>query len=216
MTITLSVTERDESTTVDTLRNNGSVPAVVYGPKQEPISIVLEAKIFDKVRKEAGESTIVELTGLKEPIEVLIKDIDFNPVRKEVIHVDFYAIERGKEMTTTVALEFVGEAPVEASNAGSVTKVLHEIEVTCMPSVLPGHIEVDLSGLVEVHHKIHVKDLKVVEGVTMNVDPEDAVVVVSAAKQEVEEDEEASAEVDMDSIEVEKKGKEESEEDAAE
>ena len=103
MTFTLSVTTRDEATTLNALRATGLVPAVVYGPKQEPLAITLSEKDFDKIRKEAGESTIVELKGLKDTVEVLIKDVEFNPVKQQVLHVDFYAIERGKDMTTHVS-----------------------------------------------------------------------------------------------------------------
>ncbi len=211
MTITLPVASRDEATTVDKLRASGGVPAVVYGPKQEAVHISLDAKVFDKIRKEAGESTIVELTGLDKPIEVLIKGIDFNPMKQQVMHVDFYAIERGKEMTAHVALTYIGEAPVEHAREGSVTKVLHEVEVTCMPSKLPSHFDVDLSVLVSVEDKIHIKDLKVEKGVTINADPEDPIAVVSAAKSSGSSDDEEESEtnVDMDAIEVEKKGKEE-------
>lgn len=213
MTITLPVTDRDVSKSVHKLRDNGEVPAVVYGPKQEPIPVTLEAKVFNKVLEEAGESTIVELTGLKDKVEVLIKEVEFNPVKQQIMHVDFYAIERGKEMTTHVALEFIGEAPVEESGAGSVTKVLHEVEVTCMPSDLPSHIDVDISSLASVEDKIHVSDLKVPKGVKIEADPEDSVAVVSAARVTIEEEEEPT-EVDMSAIEVEQKGKEESTEEA--
>ncbi|MCA9355418.1 50S ribosomal protein L25 [Candidatus Kaiserbacteria bacterium] len=206
MTITLSVTKRDEATTTDKLRANGIVPAVVYGPKQEPVHIAIDGREFDKVRKEAGESTIVELTGLEKPIEVLIKEVDFNPLKQQIMHADFYAIERGKEMTVHVGLEFIGEAPVESSRAGSVTKVLHEIEVTCLPRNLPSHIDVDISSLVEVTDKIHVSDLNIPEGVTVEGDLDDIVAVVSVTK-ETSEEEDTDSSVDMDSIEVESKGK---------
>jgi len=207
MTITLAVTARDESVKMEVMRKNGNVPAVVYGTKQEPISITLSEKEFEKVRKEAGESTIVELSGLEKPIEVLIKSVDFHPVKQQVTHVDFYAFEVGKEMTTYVALEFIGEAPVEESKEGSVTKVLHEIEVTCLPSDLPSHIDVDISGLVNVEDKIHISDLKAPKGVVLEGEPEDPVAVVSAAKQTTEDEDEESTEIDMDAIEVEEKGK---------
>lgn len=209
MTFTLSVTTRDEAQTLNALRATGLVPAVVYGPKQTPLSITLSEKDFDKIRKEAGESTIVELKGLKDTVEVLIKDVEFNPVKQQVLHVDFYAIERGKDITANVPLHFVGEAPVEDSKAGSVTKVLHEVEITCRPSVLPSHIDVDISVLVNVEDKIHVSDLVVPTGVTIEDDGEDPVAVVSAARQQ--SDDEVAAEVDMGAIEVERKGKAENE-----
>jgi large subunit ribosomal protein L25 len=208
MTIKLAVTERDEKTKIDTLRANGQIPAVVYGPKQESIALVIDAKLFDKVRKEAGESTIIELEGLKTEVEVLIQDVEFNPVRQEVLHADLYAVEKGKEMTTHVALEFIGEAPVEAGKIGNVTKVLHEVNVTCKPADLPSHIDVDLSSLVGLDDKILLKDLPVGKGVKIEGDDEDPVVVVSAMREE--EEEEAPA-LDMDAIEVEQKGKGEDE-----
>jgi large subunit ribosomal protein L25 len=207
MTITLPVTARDESINTDALRKGGDVPAVVYGAKQEPISITLSGKEFDKIRKEAGESTIVELAGLEETLEVLIKSVDFHPVKQQVMHVDFYAIERGKDMTTTVPLEFIGEAPVEESKEGTVTKVLQDVTVTCRPSNLPSHIDVDISVLVNVEDKISIADLKVPEGVVIEAELEDPVVVVSAARQTSSDDEEASTEIDMGAIEVEEKGK---------
>lgn len=215
MTISLAIAERDQAQKNEALRAAGSVPANVYGPKQEPLSIVIDAKELAAVLAEAGESSIVELTGLKETIEVLVKDVDFDPVKRGVRHVDFYAIERGKEMTTNVPLEFIGEAPAEKANIGTVTQVQYEIEVTCRPSKLPQKIEVDVSALEDENSKVTVGDLNVPEGVTVNNSPEDAVAVISVAKEEVEE--EAPTEIDMDSIAVEEKGKgeEASEEEAA-
>jgi large subunit ribosomal protein L25 len=208
MTITLAVAKRDETTKIEDLRVAGKIPAVVYGRKQEATPITLDAKDFDKVRKEAGESTLIELEGLDEEMEVLIHDIEFNPVRQEVMHADLYAIERGKEMTTNVVLEFINEAPVETSRTGTITKVLHEIDITCKPKDLPSHIEVDLSSLEKIEDKILIQDLVLPTGVTAESDPEDPVVVVSEIREEKEEEPET---VDMDAIEVEQKGKEESE-----
>ena len=204
MTISLAIAEREASQKRGSLRAAGSVPANVYGPKQDPISITVDAKELSKVLSDAGESTIIELTGLKEPIEVLVKDVDFDPVKHGVRHVDFYAIERGKEMTTNVPLELVGAAPAEKNGLGTVTQVLREVEVTCMPRHLPSHIDVDISVLEDENSKVSVGDLVSPEGVTIGNDKEEAVVVISVAK---EEEEEAPTEIDMDAIEVEEKGK---------
>lgn len=205
MTITLPITKRDETTSTASLRANGQVPGVVYGPKQEPITIAVDAIRFDKVCGEAGESTIVNLDGLGEDLEVLIKDVEFNPVKQEVLHVDFYAIERGKEMTVTVPIDFVGEAPVVKSQVGTVTKALQEISVTCRPSKLPSEITVDISVLTDVDSQIHVSDLPVLEGVTYEAESNDVVAVVSASKEEEEVDDTET--VDMEAIAVEQKGK---------
>lgn len=204
MTISLAMTPRTAEEKNDAVRKAGRVPASVYGPKQEPMSVTVDAKELKKVLADAGESTIIELTGDAEPVEVLVKEVDFNPVKQGVQHVDFYAIERGKDMTTNVALELTGEAPAEKSGLGTVTQVLREVEVTCRPSSLPAHIDVDVATLTDADSKVTVADLPAMEGVTINTDAEEAIVVISVAKEEVDADPEA---VDMDAIAVEEKGK---------
>jgi large subunit ribosomal protein L25 len=204
MTLTLDVNKRAEGNG----RSVDTVPGVVYGPKQPPISLVINARTMAKVLEEAGESTIITLKGLDQEVEVLIHDVAFNAERGGIEHIDFYAIERGKELTTNVALEFINEAPAEKTGA-TVNKVLHDVEVTCRPSDLPSHLDVDISVLVDEDSQIRVSDLKLPTGVKIENDPEDVVVNVIAAREEEEED---VAEVDMDSIEVEAKGKTEEEE----
>ncbi len=212
MTTTLTVAPRSAS--AQAVRAAKKIPAVVYGPKQEPISIEIDALAFTKTLHEAGESTIITLEGLDEPIEVLVHDVAFNAARGGAEHADFYAIERGKELTTNVALEFVGEAPVEKSGA-TVNKALYEVEVTCRPSKLPSHIEVDVSGMEDEEAQILVSDLVVEEGVTIETDSDTPVATVSAAREEEPEETEPT-EVDMDAVEVEQKGKGEEEETPAE
>lgn len=202
MTTKLEVTKREDST--QKVRSEGNIPAVVYGPKQEPISIMLDKAVFEKTLQSAGESTIINLVGLDEEIEVLVHDVAFNAGKGGVEHVDFYAIERGKELTTNISLEFIGEAPVE-KNGAMVTKVLQELEVTCRPSDLPSHIDVDVSTLIEESSQILVKDLKIGASVKVTLDGESVVASVAAAREE--EPEEVVEAVDMDAVEVEEKGK---------
>jgi large subunit ribosomal protein L25 len=208
MTVKLDVTKR--TTTAVAVRKEGNVPAVIYGPKQEPISVSLNKIVFEKVLKEAGESTIINLVGLGEDIEVLVHDVSFNPAKGGVEHVDFYAIEKGKEITVHVPLEFIGEAPA-TKQGGSLTKVLHEIEITCKPSALPQNIEVDVSSLDDFEKQIHVKDLVIPKGVTVENDKDEVVALVQEVKDEPEPEVTA---VDMSAIEVEAKGKAEVEEEA--
>ncbi len=207
MTTKLEVTKREDST--EKVRSQGNLPGVVYGPKQEPISITIDKVVFEKTLDIAGESTIINLVGLGEDIEVLIHDVAFNGEKGGVEHVDFYAIERGKELTTNIALEFIGEAPVEKDGA-TVTKVLYDLEVTCRPSDLPSQIEVDISTLTDEDSQILVKDLKIGAAIKVTLDGESVVASVSAAREE--EPEEVTEAVDMDAIEVEEKGKGETEE----
>lgn len=208
MTITLAVAPRSSETmSNEALRKAGKIPAVVYGPKQPAQSLIIDKKVFDKVLAEAGEATIISLTGAGSAMDVLIHDVSFDPNRGGIIHADFYAIDAAKELTTDVPLEFINHSPLEKSGA-TVVKALHEIEVTCKPNALPSHIDVDLSVLVSDESNIHVKDLQVPKGVTIETDPEIIVASIVLAREETED--EMAAAPDMSAIEVEKKGKEES------
>ncbi|MCA9361253.1 50S ribosomal protein L25 [Candidatus Kaiserbacteria bacterium] len=183
MTVKLEVSKRTNKADKD--RKEGNVPGVVYGPKQEPVAISVSKKVFQKTLEEAGESTIITLEGLDEPIEVLVHDVAFNAEFGGISHVDFYAIERGKELTTDIALHFIGEAPA-VKLGGSLTKVLHEVEVTCRPSVLPSHFDVDVSALVDFESIIKVKDLNVPTGVKINTDEEEVIALVVETEDEPE------------------------------
>jgi len=205
MTTTLQVTKRDAGASRAALPE-GHMPAVVYGPQQEPIAISLDEFNFDKIRREAGESTIINLEGLDAEVEVLIKHIDFDPAKQIIRHADFYAIERGKEMTATVPFEFTGEAPAEKGNIGTVTKAMQDIEVTCRPSKLPSQVEVDLTVLTDADSKITIADLPQLEGVVYGAEAEDVIAVISVAKEEVDADPEP---VDAAAVPTEEKGGEE-------
>ncbi len=209
MTVTLEVTKREErGKATNTLRKGGRIPAIMYGPKEEATALTLDKAVFEKMLKEEGDSSIYTLTGLDEEKEVLVHDVAFDPALGGVTHVDFYAIERGKELTVNVPLEYIGEAPA-LKLGGTLTKVLHEIEVTCRPSALPKQIDVDTSTLENFEDQILVKDLNIPEGVKIEVEPTD---VVALVQEVIEEIEEVVTEVDMDAIEVEEKGKKDEEE----
>lgn len=203
MTVKLEVAPRTGKAA--SLRKAGNVPGIVYGPKQQPVAISVPKAVIEKTVREAGESTIIVLEGIGNPIEVLIHDVAFNAERGGVEHIDFYAIEAGKELTVNVPLEFVGDAPA-LKLGGSLTKVLHEVEVTCRPADLPQHIDVDISSLIDYEAQIHVSDLVLPKGVKLENEPEEVVALVQEAEEQVEE----AAPVDMAAIEVEQKGKDDS------
>lgn len=204
MTLTLNATLREARGKKNSiLRDAGEMPAIVYGPKHEAQSIVVKTIDFTKILKEAGESTIITLVGVGKDADVLIHDVDVDPVTGVVRHADLYAIESGKTINIRVPIEFVGESP--AIKLGAViTKVLHDIEIEAMPKNLPQHLTADISGLANFHDTIHVRDLVLPEGVEVKEDGDAIVAVASEVKEEVEE---APAAIDMSAIEVEKKGK---------
>lgn len=191
-----------------TLKDGGALPAVVYGPKQEAISITVPLLEFEALLRHGGESALIELQGLEKPMQVLVHDIDRDPVTHTPRHADFYAVVKGAKVTVSVSLSFIGESPAVKAGANLV-KVLHEVEIESDPSNLPSELEVDISVLATMGDQIVVSDLKAPAGVEILTGGEEVVALVQAVEEESEED---TAAPDMDAIEVEKKGKGEDDE----
>lgn len=210
MTITLNATKREATGSVagKTLRASDRIPAVVYGPKQEATPITLSLPEFKKVLRDAGESSVLTLAGLGQALQVLIHEVDLDPVTNVPRHADLYAIEKGAKVEVAVPLTFVGESPAVKTGANLV-KVMHELEIEADPANLPHEIEVDISKLATEGDQIHVSDIKVPHGVTVQVEGDEVVALIQAV---VEEKEEETVAPDMDAIEVEGKGKAEEEE----
>jgi len=209
MTI-LNAEIRKKGDATEELRKGGMIPAVFYGPKEETTSIAIKKIDFLKAWEEAGETTTITLKTKEKAIDVLIQDIQRDPITSTPIHADFYALDMKKEVEVPVPVEFVGVAPVVKSGLGTIVKVLHEITVTALPKDLPHEIIVDISSLKTVDDNISIKDIKLPSGVTAVNKPDD--IVVSVATQKEEKEDEISTEDALASIEVEKKGKEEKEE----
>lgn len=203
--VTLKVEKRaKEGTTINALRKAGFVPAVVYGAHTESTPITLKAQEFSKVLAEAGEASIVSLTGLGEDIPTLIHEVDLDPLTNAPRHVDFYAVTKGQKVEIKIPVEFVGESPAVKGGANLV-KVLHEIEIEADPMNLPHAFAVDLSALVQIGDQVKVRDLAIPAGVELKTSADE---VIALVQEVVEEKEEVAAPVDLEAaIEVEKKGK---------
>lgn len=192
-------------------RQAGQLPVVVYGPKTETHNYFVDAKLFGKVFREAGESTIVTLESPEGQQDVLIKEVAFHPTSGQPIHADFYIIDKTKKLEVNVPLVFEGEAPAVKEFAGIVVKVMHELPVEALPKDLPHDLKVNLELLTTLESQILVKDLIIPPGVDVKANPDEVVAAVTVAK---EEPEEPAAPIDLEAIEVEKKGKKEEEDEA--
>ncbi len=202
--LSINIEKRDTTQKLELIREAGKLPAVFYGRKEKSTPITVSAAEFLKVWKKAGESSIIELKGLGEDHEALIKEVDRNPVTGVPRHADFYVVEKGKKLKVKVPIEFFGVAPAVKDLGGILVKVLHEIEIEAIPRDLPHSIRVDISKLATLESVIEIKDLAVAAGVEFQAKPDDVVASIAVAKEEVEE----VAPVDLAAIEVEKKGKE--------
>lgn len=205
MTFTLTATKREATgKAARTLLSQGLMPAVVYGPKRAAETISVPLADFQKLLRDEGESVVVEIAGLGKTIQALVQDVFRDPVTHQPHHADFYAIEKGAKVEVAVPLSFVGESFAVKTGA-SLVKVMHELTVEADPSQLPHEIEVDLAALNAVGDQIHVKDVKLPQGVTTAVDGEE---VIALAQEPAGEEPTEAAAPDMEAIEVEKKGKE--------
>ena len=203
--LTLRVEKRDtKSASPAVLRRAGKIPAVIYGPHHTATSIAFDNRAFDKVLREAGESSVVALAGLgAEEVPTLIHEVDLDPLTHRPRHVDFYAVTKGEKVEVAVQLVFIGESPAVKAGANLV-KVLHEVEVEADPMNLPQSITVDISALAVIGDQIHVGDLGLPGGVELVTEPDEIVALL----QEVVIEKEEEAPADISTIEVEEKGKE--------
>ncbi len=184
--LTLEVKARVENESADTLRKNGAVPAVFYGPKEAATAISIDARKLASVWREAGETTIVTLKGLGEDKDTLIHDTQFHPVNGQLLHADFYVLEKGKKINISVPLEFEGTAPAEKSGH-IIVKALHEVEIEVAAAELPHHLPVDLTKLVNVGDHITADQIVLPPSATLVTDAEEIVASVTEFKEESEE-----------------------------
>ncbi len=183
----LTVEKRDLKHKAQSFRKKGMLPAVIYGRSQESTPIVVDRKVFEKLFRTAGESTVITLKGLGVDRDALIHEVSFHPVSGAALHADFYAIQKGQTVTVSVPLEFEGVSPAVKDLGGTLVKVMHEIEIECEPKDLPQHIVVDISKLKTLEDKIEVKDLKLPANAKLSVDLEEAVALITLTEEEPEE-----------------------------
>src|SRR3989344_1514930 len=201
--------KRDSGVKVDALRKSGEIPAVFYGLGKDTTSISVGTVPFKKVWREAGESSAVKINMTDGDIDVLIHEVQVDPVTDEPIHADFLAIDMKKKIEVKVPLEFEGVSNAVKNGIGNLVKVLYEIEIEALPKDLPHNLVVDVSKLETLEDNIVVSDIKLPEGVVAITAGTD--VVASVVAQVEEKEEGVAAPVDLSAIEVEKKGKKEEE-----
>ena len=163
------------------LRKKGILPAVLYGPKiKKVLPLEIDFKEFEKVYKEAGESSLVSLNIKGEKsATVLIHEVKRDPLALKPIHVDFYQPSLEEETTVKVPLIFEGEAKVCKELGGTLVRNIQEVEVKALPQNLPKEIIVNIEVLKTFEDNILIKDLKLPGGVKILKDPEEIVASVA-------------------------------------
>lgn len=178
------------------LRVNGRIPAVVYGQGDEGLLLSLDSHdtvyLFEKI---SIENTIVDLDveGEKEPISTLVREVQVHPFRSEILHVDFYRIQKGVSLEVQIPLHLHGTAAGVKNQGGVLQQIEHDLPVSCIPSKIPDELTLDVSAL-EIGDSLSAADLVLPEGVELLLEPEATLVTVSAPRAEEEEADEEGLE----------------------
>lgn len=169
-----------------TLRGENMIPAILYGKKQNMKVSVAQA-VFEKLYKQAGESTLVDLViDNKEKTKVLIHDMQRDPVTEKILHIDFYQVQMDEKLKTSIQLHFIGVAPAEKNFGGIVVKSINELNVECYPQDLVDKIDVSLSVLDAMESVIKIQDLKISDKISVLHDKEDIIASVAKPRSEAE------------------------------
>ncbi|OQY36950.1 MAG: hypothetical protein B6229_09125 [Spirochaetaceae bacterium 4572_7] len=185
---TLSVVKRTSvgKNALKSVRREGLIPAVMYGHSDNMLFSINERE-FSKKFTVISENTIIDLKDGKDVYHVLIKSFDENVMKGQILHIDFYEVEKGTKLTTMVPIRFEGD-PVGVKLGGSLNHLVHEISVECLPKDIPTEIIVNIESL-NVGQSVTIGDLSEIEGVKILM-TEDQVIthVVKAGAEEVAEE----------------------------
>lgn len=191
-------------------RQDGFIPANIYGKNFSNQSIALEKINFMRTFKEAGTSNLIELSVDEEKgLNTLIHEVQLDPIRSEVLHVDFFKVNMKEKIHTEIPLEFFGDSPAVMNFEGTLITSKDSIEVECLPADLIPELKIDISVLDDFEKNIKVEDLVLPAGIEVLDEPEEVIAFVQEPRSE-EELEALNEEVveDVDKVEVENKGEE--------
>jgi large subunit ribosomal protein L25 len=168
------------------LRQQGQVPAVIYGHGREPQSLALNTREIERLLgSHSAGSTVIELDIEGKVAKTLIREVQRHPFKRHILHVDFQELVAGEKITVSIPLRFVGTADGVRNSGGILEETMHQVHLRVDPSLIPDHIDVDVTPLT-IGHSIHIRELKLPEGVTILDDPGATVCVCTAPKAAVE------------------------------
>lgn len=181
---------------VKSLRQEGLLPAVIYGSGIDPQPITLDTKDVIQTLKEIGANTLITIKIGKKEHLALVRDVQREVIKRDLLHIDFQAVSLEESITTAVPILVVGEAPATKEYNAVLSIGLDELQVEAKAKDLPDSISVDISGLEEIGDHILVKDLIIPGEVKVLDDPDELVLVASAQTlMEIEPEVEEEAEL---------------------
>jgi len=171
---------------VKSLRQQGILPANLFGKGIKSQSLKIKTSGFEKVFKEAGETNLVylEIDG-KQEVPVLVSNLQLHPVTSQYLHADLYQVDLTKKVTINVPVNLIGESSAVA--AGNVlVQAINEIEVESLPTNIPESLDFDISVLKEVGDSIKLSSLKKIDNAEITLDLETTIATIQAPKEQEE------------------------------
>ncbi len=148
------------------VREEGKIPAVVYGAGEPTQSLSIDKAKFEKLYSEAGEANLIDLVvDGKNDGKILIQEVQREPLKSKILHIDLKKIDMNKLLTAPVVIKFVGISDAVKNFGGILVKNVEEIEIECLPKDLVSEIEVDLNVLANLGDVIKIGGLKLPEGI---------------------------------------------------
>ncbi len=196
------------------LREQGFIPAVLYGKKTPACSLQVNTQDFKDAYKAAGDTDIINLIIVdekeKQTKSVLIQNVSNHFLDGSFLHVDFFEVEMDKSITARIPVNFTGESPA-VKLGGVLVKPTSEIEIEALPMDIPHEIIVDISSLTDFDQTIYIKDINFSAKVKVLINENTPVVTVNAPITEEELEKELGGDQTVEEVEVEGEKKEEEE-----
>jgi len=166
------------------IRQSGRIPAILYGESRPNVALVLDKKDVIKILKsETGLNTLFKITIEGAERDVMIKDVQIDPLSDQLIHADLIQIDMNKTVRVEVPIELLGEAIGVKTEGGFIDFMTRELMVECLPAMIPEHLTVDVSEL-HLHQSIKVSDVALPEGIKLITDPGAVVALVQVPHEE--------------------------------
>lgn len=170
------------------LRREHFIPSVLYGPKKTNKTFSLSELEATKYSSHKYDNSIFVLKSKEDPdlndVPVLKKDIEFHPLTRSPIHVDFYAIDKSKRIRVSVELQFIGKSLGE-KEGGIFNVIRRDVEIECLPESIPRTLPVDISAL-KLDDALHVSDIQIPKNIKLVTLPRETVATVSMVEEEKE------------------------------
>jgi len=172
-----------------TLRREGRLPAVLYGPNTDPVMLSIDLSELEDITKggSAGQAILsISVKGEKKPRTAMIKDLQISPLSRDYLHIDFYEVDMQKKINVMVPVTTTGKC-IGLEMGGMIQLIRRELEVLCLPGNIPEHIEIDITEL-NIGDSVHVEDVQLEGDIEIPHDVDFTILTILSGKMKEEEE----------------------------